>query len=108
MATTAKLENVNKFSKYGFRRRPTYQEIIGLLDENKTLGMPLPNRDATFFRNSPEGSFFDGPNFLEQLKDEQERLLLRQMGEMLLRKNVRTAGKTFHTERARTLPLQSP
>ena len=51
---TAKLENINKFSKYGLRRRPTYQEIIGLLDENKKLGLPLPNRDATFFRNSPE------------------------------------------------------
>ena len=105
---TAKLENINKFSKYGLRRRPTYQEIIGLIDENKTLGTPLPNRDATFFRNFNEGSFFDGANYLEELKDEQERLLLRQMGELLLRKNVRTAGRTFHTEKARTLPLTSP
>ena len=53
---TAKLENINKFSKYGLRRRPTYYEIINLL-ENKQIGLPLPNRDATFFRNSPEGSF---------------------------------------------------
>ena len=86
---TAKLENKNKFSKYGLRRRPTYQEIIGLIDENKTLGTPLPNRDATFFRNSNEGSFFDGANYLEKLKDEQERLLLRQMGELLLRKKCK-------------------
>ena len=105
---TAKLENINKFSKLGLRRRPTYEEIIGLLDENKTITGKLPNRDATFFRNSPEGSFFDGPNYLEELKDEQERLLLRQMNEMLLRRNVRTAGRTFHTERFRSLPLQSP
>ena len=34
---TAKLENVNKFSKYGLRRRPTYEEITNLLDENKKL-----------------------------------------------------------------------
>ena len=105
---TAKLENINKFSKLGLRRRPTYEEIIGLLDENKTITGKLPNRDATFFRNSPEGSFFDGPNYLEELKDEQERLLLRQMNEMLLRRNVRTAGRTFHTGRFRSLPLQSP
>ena len=105
---TAKLENINKFSKLGLRRRPTYDEIVNLLDENKKIGMPLPNRDATFFRNSPEGSFFDGSNYLEELKDEQERLLLRQMNEMLLRKNARTEGRTFHTERFRTLPLQSP
>ena len=105
---TAKLENVNKFSKLGLRRKPTYDEIIGLLDENEKLGQPLPNRDATFFRNSNEGSFFDGVEQMEALKDEQERLLIRQMSEVLLRQNVRTAGRTFHVERGRQLPLQSP
>ena len=105
---TAKLENVNKFSKLGLRRRPTYEEIIGLLDENEKITGKLPNRDATFFRNSNEGSFFDGVEQMEALKDEQERLLLRQMSEVLLRQNVRTAGRTFHVERSRQLPLQSP
>ena len=108
MATTATLENVNKFSKIGLRRRPTYEEIIGLLDENEKLGQPLPNRDATFFRNSNEGSFFDGVEQMEALKDEQARLLLRQMGDVLLRQNMRTAGKTFHAEKSKQLPLQSP
>ena len=60
MATTATLENVNKFSKIGLRRRPTYQEIIGLIDENEKIAGKLPNRDATFFRNSNEGSFLMG------------------------------------------------
>ena len=105
---TAKLENVNQFSKIGLRRRPTYEEIIGLLDENEKLGQPLPNRDATFFRNSNEGSIIDGVEQMEALKDEQERLLLRQMSEVLLRQNVRTAGRTFHVERSRQLPSQSP
>ena len=105
---TAKLENVNKFSNLGLRRKPTYEEIIGLLDENEIITGKLPNRDATFFRNSNEGSFFDGVEQMEALKDEQERLLLRQMSEVLLRQNVRTAGRTFHVERSRQLPLQSP
>ena len=105
---TAKLENINKFSKYGLRRRPTYQEIIGLLDENKKLGLPLPNRDATFFRNSPEGSFFDGIHQMEDLKDEQQRLLLRQMNDLLMRQNIRTAGRTLHTERARLNAFRPP
>ena len=96
---TAKLENVNNFSNIGLRRRPTYEEVIGLLDENKTLVGKLPNRDATFFRNSNEGSFFDGVEQMEALKDEEARLLLRQMGDILLRQNVRTAGKTFHAEK---------
>ena len=105
---TAKLENVNKFSKYGLRRRPTYEEVTNLLDENKKLGLPLPNRDATFFRNSPEGSFFDGIHQMEDLKEQQEKILLRQMNDILLRKNIRTAGRTLHAERARLNALIPP
>ena len=105
---TAKLENINKFSKYGLRRKPTYEEITNLLDENKKLGLPLPNRDATFFRNSPEGSFFDGIHQMEDLKDEQQRILLRQMNDILMRQNIRTAGRTLHTERARLNAFRPP
>ena len=51
-------DNVNKMSKYGLKRRPTYAEIIGMLDDNEKITGKLPNRDATFFKSSPEGSFF--------------------------------------------------
>ena len=105
---TAKLENINKFSRYGLRRRPTYEEVTNLLDENKKLGLPLPNRDATFFRNSPEGSFFDGIHQMEDLKDEQQRLLLRQMNDILMRQNIRTAGRTLHADRARLNAIRPP
>ena len=105
--TTAVIDT-NKMSKLGLRRKPTYNEIIGMLDENEKFGQPLPNRDATFFRNSPEGSMFDGSDAMEQLKEEQGKLLLRQMSDILLRQNVRTAGRTYHTERARQLPTTSP
>ena len=100
--------DTNKMNKLGLRRKPTYQEIIGMLDDNDKITGKLPNRDATFFKSSPEGSFFDGSDSMEQLREEQGRLLLRQMSEVLLRQNVRTAGRTFHTERARQLPLTSP
>ena len=105
---TAKLENINKFSKYGLRRRPTYNEITNLLDENKKLGLPLPDRSASFFRNSPEGSFFDGIHQMEDLKDEQQRLLLRQMNDILMRQNIRTAGRTLHADRARLNAFRPP
>ena len=105
---TAVIENVNKMSKYGLRRRPTYEEITNLISENEKLTGALPNRDATFFRNSPEGSIFDGADAMEQLKEEQGKLLLRQMSELLLRQNVRTAGRTYHTERLQQLPTTSP
>jgi hypothetical protein len=105
---TATIENVNKMSKYGLKRRPTYEEITNLISENEKLTGKLPNRDATFFKSSREGSFFDGSDAMEQLREEQGRLLLRQMSEVLLRQNVRTAGKTFHTERMQRLPTTSP
>ena len=105
---TAVLKNVNKYSKIGLKRRPTYDEIIGLISENETITGKLPDRNATFFKGSPEGSFFDGSDSLEVLKDEQERLLLKQMGEILLRRNARRNGTTFHSQRMQSLPATSP
>ena len=100
--------DTNKMNKLGLRRKPTYSEIIGMIDDNDKITGKLPNRDATMFRNNPEGSYFDGVDAMEQLREEQGRLLLRQMSDLLLRQNARTAGKTFHAERTRRLPLQSP
>ena len=103
------MAKVDKYSIYGLKRRPTYEEIIGIIDDNnEKITGKLPNRDATFFRNSQEGSYFDGSDSMEQLKEEQARLLLRQMNDILLRQNVRTAGRTFHTERNQRLPTTSP
>ena len=88
--------DTHNMNKIGLRREPTYEEIIGVIDEsNKKITGKLPNRDATFFKSSPEGSFFDGSDAMEQLREEQGRLLLRHMSEVLLRQNARTAGKNF-------------
>ena len=103
------MAKVDKYSIQGLHRRPTYEEIIGIIDESNTkITGKLPNRDASLFKNSPEGSYFDGGDAMEQLKEEQGRLLLRQMSEILLRQNVRTAGRTFHVERNQRLPTTSP
>ena len=98
---TATLENVNKFDYLGLRRRPTYDEVVGLIKENETLTGELPNRDATFFKASNEGSFFDGMDSLEVLKEQQQRILQRQLQDLLLRQTVRSNGGTFHLERHR-------
>ena len=108
MTATQTLKMNNPYSKLGLKRRPTYDEVINLISENETITGKLPNRDATFFKGSPEGSFFDGSDSLEVLKDEQERLLLKQMGELLLRQNARRNGTTFHTQRRQSLPATSP
>ena len=103
------MAKVDRYSIYGLKRRPTYDEVIGIIDEsNEKITGKLPNRDATFFKSSPEGFFFDGADSMEQLKEEQGRLLLRQMSEVLLRQYARTAGKTFHTARFQQLPSTSP
>ena len=96
---TATLEMNNPYSKIGLKRRPTYNEIINLIDENETITGNLPDRTATFYKASPEGSFFDGTDALELLKEQQSRILQRQMQDLLLRQNVRANGGTFNLER---------
>ena len=100
---TATLELVNPYAKYGLKRRPTYDEIANLISENETLTGTLPNRDATFFKKTPQGSFFDGTDHLEILKEEQNRIMERQMRGLLLQQNVRRNGGTFNIERLRSL-----
>ena len=103
------MAKVDRYSIYGLKRRPTYEEVVGIIDEsNEKITGKLPDRSATMFKSSPEGSFFDGVDAMEQLKEEQGRLLLRQMSEVLLRQNARTAGRTFHTARFQQLPSTSP
>ena len=100
---TAVLENVNPYSKYGLKRRPTYDEIANLISENETLTGTLPDRRATRFKASPEGSFFDGMDSLEILKEQQHRIMERQMRETFdetkfRRRNIQHS-KTTTTEK---------
>ena len=85
---TAVLENKNPYAKFGLKRRPTYDELIGLINENASLFGPTPDRRASAFKASPEGSFFDGLNYTDKLKEEQERILNKQMRDILFRQNV--------------------
>ena len=85
---TAALENNNPYTKFGLKRRPTYDELIGLINENASLFGPTPDRRASAFKASPEGSFFDGLNYTDKLKEEQERILNKQMRDILFRQNV--------------------
>ena len=96
---TATLELVNPYSKYGLKRRPTYDEIANLIHENETLTGALPDRTAAQFKASQEGSFFDGLDNLEILKEEQNRIQERQLRELMLRRNL--GGGTYHLERLR-------
>ena len=105
---TATLELVNPYAKYGLKRRPTYDEIANLKSENEQLTGALPNRDATFFKKTPQGSFFDGTDHLELLKEEQNRIMERQMREIILRQNARLNGTTFNVDRLQSATASTP
>ena len=102
MATkTTKFEMINPYQKYGLKRRPTFNEILGLIEEDQQMLRPFPDRTATQFRNSPQGSFFDGADHIELLKEQQNRVLDRQMRQMMLQKQSRENGQTYHLEQHR-------
>ena len=51
MATKkARFEIVNPYQKCGLKRKPTFNEILGLLSEDQKLLRPFPDRTATQFR----------------------------------------------------------
>ena len=99
MATTQSLELINPYAKFGLKRRPTYEEIANLIGENEQLTGKLPNTDATFFKSSPQGSFFDGSDLLELLKDQQMRILDRQMREIMMKQEAHRNGHTYAVHR---------
>ena len=108
---TATLELINPYSKLGLKRRPTYDEIIGLINENETITGKLPDRTATFYKASPEGSFFDGSDALEILKEQQNRIMEREMRDIMMRRNARINGTTFNVERMQSssvIPSSAP
>ena len=53
----------------GLKKRPTYNELINYLGEHQEK-IKYPNRDATFIRNSPYLSQFDGDSVLDLQEQE--------------------------------------
>ena len=98
---TARFELINPYQKYGLKRKPTFNEILGLISEDQQLLRPFPDRTATQFRNSPQGSFFDGADHVELLKEQQNRIMDRQMRQMMLQRQSQQNGQTFHVEQHR-------
>ena len=47
-----------------FRKRPSYNEVINYLDNEQPV-IKFPDRTATFLRNSPYLSKYDGTSFLD-------------------------------------------
>ena len=89
---------------YGLRRQLTYEEVAGMLDNSK-LFTPLPEYPYTEYKDSFEGSYFDNiTERIDLLKDQQQRILERQMTEAMLRKEATSRGVDINVLRAQTAP----
>ena len=109
---TARLELINPYAKYGLKRRPTYDEIAGVIRENETLTGELPDRNATFFKKTPQGSFFDGLDKLDKIKEQHSRITQRQISELLLQQyatennvSLSVARQQMRSEIQQTQPI---
>ena len=54
------------------RRKPTYNEVINYLEFEQPK-IKYPNRNATFLRNSPYLSQFDGDSWID-LEEQEEKI----------------------------------
>ena len=80
------------------RRKPTYDELINYLEFEQPK-IKYPNRYATFLRNSPYLSQFDGQSWIDLEKQEND-VNKERMKEMEVRRRVREESSTAQAVRA--------
>ena len=100
MATkTARFELDNPYQKYGLKRKPTFNEILGLLSEDQNYyDLFLTEQQLNLGTPRKVVSLMEAI-MLNLLKEQQNRVLDRQMREMILRKQAQESGGTFHLNR---------
>ena len=82
----------------GLRKRPSYDEVIDYL-ETEQPKIKYPDRRATFLRNSPYLSQFDGDSWMN-LDEQDNRMRMQQMRELEMRRVAAATKKTFSTFKA--------
>ena len=80
-------------SKKGLRERPSYDSLM----QNIRTDFPLhlPNRDASFLRNSIQMTQFDGIGLLDNLDQQEERLVESKLRESVLKDVASGTGKDY-------------
>ncbi len=78
----------------GLRKRPTYNEVIDYLEREQPK-IKYPNRKATFLRNSPYLSQFDGDSWLD-LEEQENNIQEEQLRELQIKKLASNSTQT-HT-----------
>ena len=62
----------------GFKRRPTYNELIEQAENSDDIIKKYPDRRALFMRSRPYLTTLDGENFMEALNMQQNNLFRSQ------------------------------
>ena len=80
-------------SKRGLRERPSYDSLM----QNIRTDFPLhlPNRDASFLRNSIQMTQFDGIGLLDNLDQQEERLVESKLRESVLKDVASGTGRDY-------------
>ena len=87
------------------RKRPTYNELIDYL-ENKQPVIKYPDRRATFLRNSPYLSQFDGDSWID-LDEQENRINKEKLKEMEVRRLASERGLTASVVRTQHYSMAS-
>ena len=82
------------------RRKPTYNELINYLEFEQPK-IKYPDRRATFLRNSPYLSQFDGDSWID-LEEQEQNINKEKMKEMTLKELASQRGLTAQAVRAQT------
>ena len=80
------------------RRKPTYNELINYLEFEQPK-IKYPNRNATFLRNSPYLSQFDGDSWID-LEEQENNINKEKLKEMEVRRVASDTGRTAQALRS--------
>ena len=86
----------------GLRKRPTYNELIGYIE--KDIKIKLPNRDATFLRNSPYYTQLD--NFVDT--DHETKVNNNTIATQQANNNAAASGQTASVLRSQVKTSNTP
>ena len=91
----------------GLRKRPTYDELAEIVENNDDIIKKYPDRRAITMRNHPYLTTLDGESFLNALNYTQENMIKGQQRDLLVRTYAMQANDTSHLE-LRAQPENSP
>ena len=92
----------------GLNRRETYEEILGYLERGGGAGVdiPLPNRQASFIRASPQYQNLLTLDFVD-LQNQQENLLKQQKREIIVKEQSSGSNASMKSAEASSSPAES-